>query len=118
MLDSKISKRKEKFMVLIPIECHGIGKDGQEILAKPVKLNIVIRKNPDGNEISVNPKKCRHNTGGHGQRCKASHPYIDKGGEDFFCPYAFDYPYAKESEGWKMPEKIKEAIRMFKLLSK
>lgn len=34
--------------------------------------------------------KCKYNTGGHGQRCKASHPDTDKVGEGIICPYSFD----------------------------
>jgi len=54
---------------------------------------------------------CIHNTGGHGDRCKASHPDKDKFGKRIWCPYSFDFPYVLESnQDWQAPEELKVAV--------
>ena len=79
-----------------PIKCKGRNEIGDEVLNNSTKVEIEIHKRPGSNTISsyVN---CPYNTGGHGQRCKASHPHVDKVGEGVICPYSFDIPYALET---------------------
>lgn len=111
---------------ILMVDCYGYGKDGQKIFTKPieVKIKIYIKQihiDPKYDSIYVNPINCSYsNTCGTGYRCMASHPhndpYIEKGDEVVFCPYVFDYPYAKFNN-WKIPEQIKEAIKLFRLLS-
>ena len=67
--------------------CHGRDTEGQEVLAHPVDVRVKIRLLEDGKTIAVGVE-CVHNTGGHGERCKASHPGQDKVGEGIRCPYA------------------------------
>lgn len=78
-----------------PIECKGRDNLGNDVLEKPVEVTVHIHKSPGSNTIS-SEVKCRYNTGSHGQRCKASHPEVDKVGEGIGCPYSFDIPYALE----------------------
>lgn len=72
------------------IVCKGRDASGQEVLQEPVAVDFLVRvlENRMTVAMSVN---CPHNTGGHGQRCKASHPSVDKVGEEgISCPYAID----------------------------
>ena len=78
-----------------PVECKGRNEIGDEVLATPVNVEVEIYKIRGGNLISSDVE-CPYNTGGHGQRCKASHPEVDKVGEGVGCPYSFDIPYAIE----------------------
>src|SRR3989344_7912872 len=78
-----------------PIQCKGRDSLGSEVFQEPVDVKVKIHKSPGSNMISSNVE-CPYNTGGHGQRCKASHPEIDKVGEGVGCPYSFDVPYALE----------------------
>lgn len=77
------------------IQCRGRNENGHEVLDSPTEVKLKIHQSPDSNNISsiVN---CRYNTGGHGQRCKASHPDLDKIGEGITCPYSFDLPFSKK----------------------
>ena len=72
-----------------PVKCKGRNADGNSALKKPVRVEVKIYKSPGSNSIS-SEVKCPYNTGGHGQRCKASHPNVDKAEKDVFCPYSFD----------------------------
>ncbi|MBS3107835.1 hypothetical protein J4468_02860 [Candidatus Woesearchaeota archaeon] len=78
-----------------PIECKGRNEVGDEVLDTPVSVKVKIDKSMGSNMISSNVE-CPYNTGGHGQRCKASHPQVDKVGKGVGCPYSFDIPYALE----------------------
>ena len=80
-----------------PIECKGRNKVGDEVLDVPVSVNVRIHKSPGSSMISSRVE-CPYNTGGHGQRCKASHRDFDKVGEGIGCPYSFDIPYALETK--------------------
>lgn len=80
-----------------PIQCKGRDSLGREILKEPLDVTVKIYNLPGSDTISSNVK-CLYNTGGHGQRCKASHPEVDKAGEGVGCPYSFDIPYALERE--------------------
>jgi hypothetical protein len=78
-----------------PIKCVGRNFQGREALKDPIDVEVTISKIPDSDTIE-SLVKCPYNTGGHGQRCKASHPDVDKVGEGVGCPYSFDIPYALE----------------------
>ena len=77
-----------------PIQCHGRDASRKEVLLEPVAVKVrVSQHHGDEKNISLDVE-CPHNTGGHGQRCKASHPNTDKVGEGVGCPYSVDIPYA------------------------
>lgn len=81
---------------VFPIKCRGRNALGEEVLPKPVSAKVKVYQSPgDEKNISLSVD-CVHNTGGHGQRCKASHPGKDKVGEGVGCPYSADIPYALE----------------------
>jgi len=88
----------EYVQATFPIECKGRDSRGREVLDKPVSANVKISKSPGSNELT-SLVECCYNTGGHGQRCKASHPDVDKVGEGIGCPYSFDVPYAFDKRG-------------------
>ncbi len=89
----------EKFIEQnFPIQCIGRDKSGKEVLSEAVDVEVRIYKRPDSNMISSSVK-CPYNTGGSGQRCKASHPEVDKVGDGINCPYSFDIPYALDNRG-------------------
>ena len=102
---------------LIEIMCVGRGSDGRGVLEKPI--NVVIKlsrpylKKP--NDIEVVPKNCPFFTGGHRQRCKASHPDSDKVGTGVACPYSFDWPYVLENNtDWKVPTELVDIMEEVK----
>lgn len=75
------------------IRCKGRDFHQQEVLEEAVKVKLKVYQHPDSNMIS-GMVDCKYNTGGHRQRCKASHPEVDKVGDGVSCPYSFDIPYA------------------------
>ena len=77
------------------ISCRGRNPIGGEVLERPVNVIIKIYQSPGSDTISSDIN-CKYNTGGHRQRCKASHPNQDKIGRGVICPYSFDIPYALE----------------------
>ena len=79
-----------------PIRCKGRDENGNDVLEKAVNVVILVRKSPSSDTISTEVR-CPYNTGGHGQRCKASHPRSDKVGDGVGCPYSLDIPYALEN---------------------
>lgn len=93
-------------MTTVDIQCRGRGFKGEPVLPTPLPITVNVYKYSD-RFISVSPEKCPHNTGSHGQRCMAGHPGKEKVGEGILCPYSFDYPYATEFSGWKMPVELK-----------
>ena len=78
------------------IKCRGRNAFHQKVLKTPVK--VTIRISSDEKNISFQVI-CPHNTGSHGQQCKASHPEVDKIGDGIGCPYAVDLPYAFDAPG-------------------
>ena len=82
---------------IFPVRCKGRDSEGEEVLCTAVKAEVKISQGPDSDMISSSVY-CKYNTGGHGQRCKASHPKVDKVGEGVGCPYSFDIPYALEKK--------------------
>ncbi|MDP3770573.1 MAG: hypothetical protein U1A25_00250 [Candidatus Sungbacteria bacterium] len=78
---------------MVPIQCCGRDEHGREVLGTPVCVMVHIRQ-PAGDEKNIHMSVvCPFNTGGHGQRCKASHPSVDKVGNGIPCPYSIDIPY-------------------------
>lgn len=86
---------KDKYIEQVfPIQCLGRNWLGRTVLSEPVAVKVhVIQSCGDEENISLNVE-CLYNTGGHGQRCKASHPELDKVGDGAGCPYSIDIPYA------------------------
>jgi len=79
-----------------PIECMGRNREGNVALIQPVNAVVNIHQRAGSNMIS-STVKCPYNTGGHGQRCRASHPeHTEKVGDGVICPYSFDIPFALE----------------------
>lgn len=74
------------------ISCYGRDFSGSPALRKPVTVKVCVTQ--PGEAIISLDVVCQYNTGGHGQRCKASHPNIDKVGDGVSCPYSADIPYA------------------------
>ena len=99
--------------VVFPIECKGRDSAGHLALKDAIDVKVKIYKRPGGSDIS-SLVECSYNTGGHGQRCKASHPEVDKEGEGVICPYSFDLPYALDefSSVVRMNATLKKKIRM------
>ena len=95
---------------LVQIQCCGRGPTGETVLQQPVGVTVRLSSPGPGPMISVGPTDCPYNTGGHGQRCKASHPEKDKVGAGVLCPFSFDYPYAQEFPGWTMPTELIPAM--------
>lgn len=80
-----------------PIECRGRNLLRKEVLPEPVLVLVEIFKFSGSNHLS-SIVECPYNTGGHGDRCKASHPEVDKKEVGISCPYSFDIPYAIDKQ--------------------
>ena len=80
---------------IFPVRCKGRDSQGREVLDAAVDVRVNVHQSPDSDAI-LSIVECPYNTGGHGQRCKASHPKVDKVGEGAGCPYSFCIPYALE----------------------
>ncbi len=96
-----------------PVKCRGRNDLGEEVLKDSVNVEVKIHTSPGSNIISSNVR-CQYNTGGHGQRCKATHPNVDKVGEGIGCPYSLDIPYAMDNaqrEGKESSAKISDCER-------
>ena len=82
-----------------PVQCKGRDENGNEVLKNPIGVIVKVYQSPDVHTGFSSQVMCPHITGGHGQRCKASHPKgVDKVGDGVNCPYAFDIPYALEKK--------------------
>ncbi len=73
-------------------KCRGRLADGHFALEEPIDVTVRVSEGGD-NTIEMNVRDCPYNTGGHGQRCKASHPDVDKIRDGISCPYSVDVPY-------------------------
>lgn len=82
--------------ITFTIPCYGRDSDGNPALEKPVQAEVNVSQSSLWT-ISLNVK-CPHNTGGHGQRCKASHPEVDKVKKGVNCVYSVDIPYALDQK--------------------
>ena len=79
---------------VFPIKCCGRDVSGEAVFVEPIAVKVrVSQAHGDERNISLFVE-CPHNTGGHGQRCKASHPETDKADEGVACAYSIDIPYA------------------------
>jgi hypothetical protein len=74
--------------------CKGRGPKAREVLEEAVRIEVTISEIGDSSiSLSV---ECPYNTGSHRQRCKASHPEVDKKGKGVHCAYAMNIPYAPD----------------------
>ncbi|MFC1640985.1 hypothetical protein ACFL2D_02975 [Patescibacteria group bacterium] len=76
----------------IQFTCGGRNERGQSALQE--QITVTLRVSLFGTSMISLDVDCPHNTGGHGERCKASHPEQDKVGSGITCPYTIDLPYA------------------------
>lgn len=81
---------------IFPIKCRGRDASGNEVLDDPIEVKVSIHQRFGNGEDISSDVECPYNTGGHGQRCKASHPDADKISSGIYCPYSFDIPHAFE----------------------
>ena len=87
---------KDAYLEMVfPIQCRGRDRAKKEVLSEPVAVKVKVSQSiGDEKNISIDVE-CPYNTGGHGQRCKALHPKVDKvGKKGVGCPYGLDIPYA------------------------
>lgn len=102
--------------VTVRFPCQGRKPDGSSALQEGVAAEARMSLSPVSRIISCNVE-CTHNTGGHGQRCMASHPGTEKLGKGVLCPFSFDYPYVLEYDrNWEPPEELKRPLEALKLL--
>ncbi len=80
--------------MIFPIKCRGRDLEKKEVLPEPMAVEVSVHQSIGDEKNILLSVKCPYNTGGHGQRCKASHPKVDKIGDGIGCPYAIDIPYA------------------------
>lgn len=80
--------------MVFPIQCLGRNGSRKAVLSEPVAVKVHITQSCGDEENISLDVECPYNTGGHGQRCKASHPDTDKVGKGVGCPYSVDIPYA------------------------
>jgi hypothetical protein len=89
----------EPIFALFGFDCAGRDAAHEPALAEPVFAELKITQRVSGSANFSLDVKCAHNTGGHHQRCKASHPPgVDKVGEGVLCPYSIDIPWYRDSE--------------------
>ena len=62
--------------------CRGITFDEKPCFKEPIVVDLLVRFFHCGWDVSV---ECPYNTGGHGQRCMASHPGYEKLGDGVPC---------------------------------
>lgn len=86
---------KDAFLSMtFPIQCLGRNASRKKVLSEPVAVKVWVHQSlGDEKNISLSVE-CPYNTGGHNDRCKASHPNVDKVGKGVGCPYCVDIPYA------------------------
>lgn len=72
------------------VKCHGRGITREEVLTEDVSVAVWVRVYEDGKSIGISVD-CPHNTGSHGQKCKAS------GKRGVLCPYAVDLPHVVDT---------------------
>ena len=78
------------------VKCGGRNAEGRSVLKQPICVKIKISRRVRSSMISSDANDCPYNCGGHGGRCKASHPDKEKVGNGITCPYSFDAPYCFE----------------------
>ncbi len=97
---------------LVTLGCRGRDASGKEVLDVPAGVVVDLHRYPEpGSTIIGSVVYCHFNGGGHGQRCKASHPDQDKVGDGVICPFGFDHPYVtRGNPSWKPPQEIAKAL--------
>jgi len=83
MLNSKIVFHRK---------CNGRNEDGKKVFEKAIDIQVVFCTYKENDKSILNKVNCTYIAGGHNQRCKASHPKVDKLGKGVLCPYAVDLP--------------------------
>ena len=87
-------------------KCHGRDCEGNETLDNPSPVILTVYQNPMRSVISTDVT-CKWCTGGHHQRCMASHQDVedhDKHEHKVYCPYATSIGHLEGS--WKSPAPI------------
>lgn len=104
--------------VRVQLKCRGRDAKKKPVLKRSVKVLVDVRGSSErtADKIATQIIVCKHNTGGHGQRCKASHPEgVDKVGDGVNCPLSFDWPYVLEGKpNWECPEELKGIFNSLK----
>lgn len=77
--------------ITFDIICKGRDRFGYEVLERPVDAKVTVHQVTE-KDITLYVK-CKHNAGGHGERCEASYPNQRKKGTEIGCVYAADIPY-------------------------
>lgn len=91
MAKKKKNRKRRSKVAFFDIQCRGRDSQGRVALDQPVEAKVwAAQINEEVISLSVD---CRHNTGPHGDRCRASHPNTHEIGEGM-CPYAVDFPDA------------------------
>lgn len=91
---------------IVKLKCKGWTLIGEPVLEKPVNVKVILARAPDSTFCSCNVE-CIYNTGSHGQRCMASHPWTEKEGNGVACPFSFDYPM----ESVEVPKELHQALK-------
>jgi hypothetical protein len=76
-------------------ECKGRDAAGQEVLSSAVPVLLYFEQ-CDSRGVFQTSVKCQYITGGHGQRCFASHPGKEKVGPGVRCPYVTSVGWVEE----------------------
>ncbi len=104
---------KDGAVVRVRFKCSGRGQYGEAVLKEKIAVEAVLSKRYSDDENYSCDVNCPYNTGGHGQRCRASHPREDKVGDGIICPYSFDYPFVLEFDSdWQPPAELVKAIKL------
>jgi hypothetical protein len=87
-IEGLIDAAKEKQMHALPsmiakANCRGTTADGKPCFKKPIVVKLYASFFHCGWDVSV--QDCPYLTGGHGQRCTASHPGHEKPGDGVAC---------------------------------
>lgn len=92
--DTDVRAETTQLVQTFSLKCKGRDKNKRNVLSEPVAFKVQVSVRGD-NALSLSVD-CVHNTGGHGQRCKASHPGVDKPKDDVFCPFSIDLPHVMD----------------------
>ena len=76
--------------------CKGRGFNQEEVLSEAVEVIVTVGQYASKTDLMLDVT-CPYNTGSHGQRCKASHPDVDKVDDGVACCFSIDLPYASDN---------------------
>ena len=95
--------------------CHGRAAGGADALQNPVMVEATLYQSPGVTDSFGCYVQCPYNTGGHGERCKASHPEQDKVVPGVSCLHSFFYPQVLEAiPSWVPPTGLAETVEEMK----